>query len=302
MHLTIRLTTYLLLPLLLTPLLASATNQSSLNVVVTIKPLHSLVTSLMQGITEPELLLTTTQSAHHTNLRPSDYRKLANADIVFWAGATLENFIPPLKEKYRDRTQFISLMEADGVILLPIRGRHEDNHFESHANDPHFWLSTNNTRKMITAITQTLITADANNKAHYLNNKTLTLKRINALEEQLHKKLENIKAPFITYHDAYQYFEKEFQLNRISSVSLNEETTPSIRQVRSVKQLISEQQVSCIFFEAPTKPPIINTLISRTKAKAFELDAIGLKLEAGPHLWFNLLDELGNQITRCLQP
>ena len=302
MHLTIRFTTYWLLLLLLTPQVALAKNKPSLNVVVTIKPLHSLVASLMQGVAEPELLLTTTQSAHHTNLRPSDYRKLAHANIVFWAGATLESFIPTLEKKHQNRTQFISLMEADGVTLLPIRGKHKNSHFESHVNDPHFWLSTNNARKMITAITQALINADVDNKTHYLNNKTQTLNRIDALEKQLHKKLKNIKAPFITYHDAYQYFEKEFLLNRIGSVSLNEETTPSIKQIRLVKQLISQQQVNCIFFDAPTKPPIINTLINQTKAQPFELDAIGIKLNAGPDLWFDLLDKLGKQITQCLQP
>jgi zinc transport system substrate-binding protein len=298
----IRFTTYLLLPLLLLPQAVLANSQTPLNVVVTIKPLHSLVASMMQGVTEPELLLTTTQSAHHTNLRPSDYRKLANADIVFWAGATLENFIPTLENKYRKRTQFISLMKADGIVLLPIRGRHKDNHFESHTNDPHFWLSTNNARKIISEITRTLITADASNKALYLKNKTQIFNRIHVLEKQLRKKLENIKTPFITYHDAYQYFEKEFQLNRISSVSLNEETAPSIKQIRSIKQLISEQQISCIFFEAPTKPPIINTLISHTRAQAFELDAIGLNLKAGPDLWFELLNNLGSEIKKCLRP
>jgi len=297
----------LLLTLLL--LLASqntaASNTPPLNVVVTIKPLHSLVASLMQGVRQPQLLLTTSQSAHHTNLRPSDYRKLASADIVFWAGATLESFIPTIEKKQQGHTQYISLIKTDGLILLAIRGKHEhDNHEDPHNNhtDPHFWLSSNNAIKIVSAITQTLIDADPNNAPLYLHNKKQTLARINSLTERLKKKLENTTAPFITYHDAYQYFEKEFHLNRITSITLSEDSTPSIKKIHSVKKLISQYKVNCIFFDAPTQPPIINTLLSDTRAQAIALDAIGVNLSAGPDLWFDLLDNLSKQMAECLQP
>jgi len=306
MHTFLRALSFLLL---LTSQGAAANNGLPLNVVVTIKPLHSLVASLMNGVKQPQLLLTTSQSVHHTNLRPSDHRKLASADIVFWAGATLESFIPTIEKNQRSYTQYISLIKTDGLTLLPIRGKHEhgrhegNNHDNQHSNhtDPHFWLSTNNAKIIVSAITQSLINADASNASLYQYNKKQTLARIDLLTEQLKRQLGKATAPFITYHDAYQYFEKEFYLNRITSITLSEESTPGIKQIYSVKKLIAQYKVNCLFFDAPTQPPIINTLLNNTHAQAIALDAIGINLNAGPDLWFELLNNLSKQMAGCLQ-
>jgi len=282
-----------------------ASDKATLKVVVTIKPLHSLVATLMHGVKEPQLLLTTTQSAHHISLRPSDHRLLADADIVFWAGESLESFIPRFEQKYRHQTQFISLMKAKGVTLLPLRHRHHTNHgehVEKNINDPHFWLSTSNAKQIVIAITQTLISADSNNKILYEQNQTQTLERINTLEQKLKQQFNSSRnTSFITYHDAYQYFENEFQLQRAASVSLNDETTPSIKQIRAIKKLMTQQQISCLFFDAPTRPSIIDTLLNGSNAQAVELDAIGVKLKASPDLWFSLLSNIGKQMATCLQ-
>ena len=305
MHTFTHSLSFLFLSLLLSPQSTAADSTPPLNVVVTIKPLHSLVASLMKGVNQPQLLLTSSQSAHHTNLRPSDYRKLAGADIVFWAGASLESFIPAIEKKHQGRTQYISLIKTDGLTLLPVRGKHEHSNHENHGSnqtDPHFWLSTNNAKKIVSAITQILIDADTGNTSLYLRNKEQTLARLNLLTERLTKKLEKNTAPFITYHDAYQYFEKEFHLNRITSITLSEESTPGVKQIQSVKRLISQYRVNCIFFEAPIQPPIIKTLLNDSLALAVALDAIGVNLNAGPDLWFDLLDNLGQQMAGCLQP
>jgi len=302
MHTFIHSLSFLLLSLLLSSQSIAADNTRPLNVVVTIKPLHSLVASLMIGVKQPQLLLTSSQSAHHTNLRPSDYRKLAGADIVFWAGASLESFIPTIEKKHQGDTQYISLIKTDGLTLLPIRGKHEHENHHSNHTDPHFWLSTSNAKKIVSAITQTLIDADADNTSLYLRNKKQTLTHINLLTERLAKQLEKNTAPFITYHDAYQYLEKEFHLNRITSITLSEESTPSVKKIQSVKNLIAQHKVKCIFFEAPTQPPIINTLLNDSHAQAVALDAIGVDLNAGPDLWFDLLENLSKQMTSCLQP
>ena len=56
------------------------------NVVATIKPLHSLVAGVMEGVGTPELLIEGAASPHGFSLRPSDAGKLESADLVFWIG------------------------------------------------------------------------------------------------------------------------------------------------------------------------------------------------------------------------
>src|SRR5262245_59202404 len=62
-------------------------------VLVSIAPIHSLVTAVMQGIGTPELLLKAEQSPHHFFLSPSQTKKIAQADLIFWVGDALESFL-----------------------------------------------------------------------------------------------------------------------------------------------------------------------------------------------------------------
>ena len=289
--------------LLVIGLLQSSHAYTAPNIVVTLKPLHSLVSAITDGITKPQLLLNTTQSPHHTYLRPSDYRKIANADIVFWATPSMEAFIPALEKKYNQHTKFISLMQVDGIQPLAIRHQHnnQDSHALEHTSwDPHFWLSTLNAKQMVKAITKQLIIIDPENTQNYLNNQTKTLRRITALQNHLAKLFKKSLPAFISYHDAYQYFEREFQLTRLASVSLNEETSPGIKQVRHIKKLIHDHQVACIFYNAPVRPPILDTLIHDSNVRAVELDILGINHPANESLWFDTLTTLGNNIWKCL--
>src|SRR5512134_3448441 len=62
-------------------------------VVATIKPIHSLVAAVMQGVGEPRLLIAGGASPHTYQLKPSDARALQNADVIFWVGQDLERFL-----------------------------------------------------------------------------------------------------------------------------------------------------------------------------------------------------------------
>ena len=283
-------------------LLHSAYADTTPNVVVTLKPLHSLVSAITKDVTKPQLLLNTTQSPHHTYLRPSDYRKIANADIVFWATQSMEAFMPALEKKYGKQTKFVSLMHADGIKQLVTRQQHEHHSNESeHASlDPHFWLSTHNARQMVKTITKQLIIIDQQHSKQYLKNQTETLQRIEILQTYLAGLFKLSLPPFISYHDAYQYFEDDFHLTRLASVSLNEETSPGIKQIRLIKKLIHDYQVECIFYDAPVRPPILNTLIQDSNVRAVELDVLGINQPAGESLWFDTVKTLGKSIAQCL--
>ena len=62
-------------------------------VVVSIRPLHSLVAGVMQGLAEPKLLVQGNASPHTFSLRPSDARLLAEAGLVVMVDDGLEGFL-----------------------------------------------------------------------------------------------------------------------------------------------------------------------------------------------------------------
>ena len=84
------------LPIILT-LLSFLTTFTSANaeikVVASIKPIHSLVSYLMDGIGKPDLIVDGYASPHGFAMKPSHAKMLQNADLIFWVGEDLENFL-----------------------------------------------------------------------------------------------------------------------------------------------------------------------------------------------------------------
>ena len=98
---------------------------SDFKVVVSIKPYHSLVSLVMQGVSEPYLLLNGNISPHTYSLRPSDAVKLQNADLVFWAGENLERFLAKPIHSLTAGAMVVSFEQTPGLILRSFRSGKE---------------------------------------------------------------------------------------------------------------------------------------------------------------------------------
>lgn len=111
-------------------------------VVVSIKPLHSIVSAVMQGVGKPELIVSGNASPHDFALKPSQAKLLQDADLIFWVGHELELFLEkPLKTIAADATA-IELMDAEGLVKFEVRDlievtRKEHDHEEEHAEHEH---------------------------------------------------------------------------------------------------------------------------------------------------------------------
>ncbi|MDZ7874411.1 MAG: zinc ABC transporter substrate-binding protein [Rhizobium sp.] len=114
--------------LFLSPTLASAAP----DVVVSIKPVHSLVASIMKGVGEPSLIVEGAASPHTYSLKPSNARALENADLVFWVGPGLEAFLEKPLEALPKNAKVVELEDAPGLTKLPFR---EGGAFEGHDHD-----------------------------------------------------------------------------------------------------------------------------------------------------------------------
>jgi zinc transport system substrate-binding protein len=116
--------------LILSPSLASAAP----DVVVSIKPIHSLVASIMKGVGEPSLIVEGAASPHTYTLKPSNARALENAEVVFWVGPGLEAFLDKPLEALPKNAKVVALDDAPGLTKLPFR---EGGAFEGHDHGDH---------------------------------------------------------------------------------------------------------------------------------------------------------------------
>lgn len=102
------------------------------NVVVSIKPIHSLVAAVMQGVGEPTLIVDAAGSPHVYSMKPSQASALENADLVFWVGPDLEVFLQKPLETLAADAKVVELGDAQGLTRLAFR---EGGPFEAHEHD-----------------------------------------------------------------------------------------------------------------------------------------------------------------------
>ena len=94
---------------------------AEIDVVASIKPVHSLVAGVMAGVGEPDLLVKGAASEHSYSLRPSGARALQQAEVVFWVGETMETFLVKPLHALAGDASVIDLWRAPGLTLLPTR-------------------------------------------------------------------------------------------------------------------------------------------------------------------------------------
>ena len=125
----------------------SAAN-ADVNVVTSIKPVHSLVSSVMQGVGSPTVIIEGAGSPHTYSLKPSQAKQLQDADLVFWMGDELETFLEGPIQNIAKNAKSIKLIDSHGLKKIKFReggmfdehddhDDHDDHDKEEHAKDDH---------------------------------------------------------------------------------------------------------------------------------------------------------------------
>lgn len=313
--------------LLLAALFALPARAEPPSVVVSVKPIHSLVAGVMEGVGEPVLLVRGAASPHGYALRPSQARALSRARLVVWVGPGLETFLVHALETLGREARVLTLAEAPGVRLLEARAggtwelhRHEEEGEarepepqghegagETHAGhdhgnvDPHLWLDPENGRAIVRAVSAALQAVDPGNGAAYAANAARLDARLVTLGGRLEAELAPVReAPYVVFHDAYHYFEARFGLNAVGSVTVSPETPPGARRLAAIRERIETLGARCVFAEPQFKPALVRTVVEGTSARVGTLDPVGAALEPGPALYFELLEGLGDAFTGCM--
>ena len=287
------------------------------SVVASIKPVHSLVAAVMEGVGEPTLLVRGSASPHNYALKPSDAGALESADIVFWTGHGMELFLAEALDTLSGNAEIVELAETPGIALLPMREggafephEHHDGHDHDHDHDHghehgegdmHFWLDPENAKLMVTHIAAALSAADPENAQAYTANAEAEIAELDDLEAELAATLAPVKdQPFVVFHDAYQYFEQRFGLTLAGSVTVSPETAPGAARIDELKARVAELGATCVFAEPNFEPAIISAITEGTTAKSGILDPEGSALSEGPDLYPNLLRGLATSLVDCL--
>lgn len=286
--------------------LAPVHGASQTKVVVSIRPLHALVSSVMQGVDEPLLLISTLASPHDYALRPSEILALEEADIVFWIGDNLEVFLKRAIKNLRPDTIDSALFETEGLIQRSFRKEKEEpehnGHDHHHDNlDAHIWLDPVNARIMARKIASVLSRVDPENADTYALNTRQLIARLDILLKETNTILTPVREhQFFVFHDAYRHFQERFHLKPAHALSINPAIRPGAGKLRQIENEIAEEAHTCIFSEPQFNRSIVDSLTTDTGAASAILDPLGSTLKPGPKLYFNLIKTMATTIHDCL--
>jgi zinc transport system substrate-binding protein len=280
-------------------------------VAVSLKPLHSLVAGVMEGVGSPELILRGTGSPHAYSLKPSEARLLAGAEVVFWVGGSLEGFLERPIEALGPTARVVALAQVPGVTLLAARrGGVWDDHADheeagrggAESPDGHLWLDPPNAKAIARAAADALGRTDPANRTSYEANAARLATRIDALDAELRALLIPVRGvPYVVFHDAYQYLERRYALRAVGSVAVSPERSPGAKRVREIREKIQRLEARCVFGEPQFPPALLASLTEGTGARTGELDPLGAGIPAGPDAWFALMRAIGASLASCLR-
>ncbi|MFL2886304.1 MAG: zinc ABC transporter substrate-binding protein ZnuA [Candidatus Pelagibacterales bacterium] len=305
---------------------------AEIKVVASIKPIHSLVSYVMDGVGTPSILVDGSSSPHTFQLKPSHAQMLQDADIVFWIGEDLESFLETPLESIATNAKKITLMELDDIELLKFREKHifeehaehddhgdeheeghdeheegHDEHEDEHGHhdehnhgefDIHFWLDPAIAKVIVKNIADELSNIDVANKATYEANASKAISELDELIAETKLKI-NKNATYVVFHDAYQYFEERFGIEVLGALSVNPEILPGAKQLAEIREVIEHENVNCIFSEPQFNPSIAKTIAADTGVKAAVLDPLGAELDPSKDLYFDLIADMASSFSGC---
>ena len=91
--------------------LTALSARAEVRVLTSIKPLQLIAAAVQQGAGSPDVLLPPGASPHHFALRPSDVRRVADVDLLYWVGPDLEGFLPRVLAG-RDKPSVAAVIEV----------------------------------------------------------------------------------------------------------------------------------------------------------------------------------------------
>ena len=288
---------------------------ADINVVASIKPLQLVAAGVLGDLAQPEVLIPPGASPHHYALKPSDRRKLAQADLVLWVGPDLETFL----EKTLDNSGVKTLTllpeedshagetEEEHAAHQDEHEGHEEHEEEGHHGhdhggvDPHLWMDPIEVLHAAEQLTETLSQQFPEHKAQLESNFIAFSAELINMDKQLKNDLEPLKNKgFFVFHDAYDRFMKRYELNQLGFFTVDPGRPVGTRHLAEIREQLQDNAAVCVFGEPQFKAAVVKAVTEDLPVGYGELDPLALDAEVSPTGYTQYLRHLGTQVRSCL--
>jgi zinc transport system substrate-binding protein len=216
----------------------------------------------MEGVEVVNLTKPQTGCLHDYQMTTEDMRRLAGADIFVVNGAGMEAFL----EKVLAQLPALKIVRASEGIE-PIKGKGEE------GDNPHIWLSVSLHIKQVENIASQLARADVAHAGQYKQNAVEYVARLEQLRARMRDGLKDLpNRDIVTFHEAFPYFAKEFNLNIAAVIEREPGSEPSAMQLADTIKTVKNAGVKALFAEPQYSAKAAETIARETGARVYALD------------------------------
>ena len=226
-------------------------------IAVTLYPFYDITKEIVGDRYDVILIMPPGAEPHNFELRPQDLIKLRGVKIIFSHGMTIDKWVNDITNNFKE-VKIVPLYQSVNLI----------------DEDPHFWLSIENMKKIAQKIAEEMENFDPQNKDYYEENFDNVLNKLNELSKFAQYVSKNFSSRYlITQHDAFRYLAQELNLQVISYLEgPHKELTPA--DLKKLIDSIKIFNIKVIFKEPGEESNLLKTLAKEFNLKIYELDPI----------------------------
>ena len=235
-------------------------------IVTSFYPMYVATINITDGVDGVEVYNMTkpqTGCLHDYQLMTEDMKTLEKADAFVINGAGMEDF----RDKVTEQQKKLKVIDASrGIELI---------HDDEEGDNPHVWLSVTDAITQVRNIADQLKEADPAHAAAYEKNAVAYIEKLTSLKSEMHAALDNVPhKDIVTFHEAFPYFAKEFNLNIIGVVEREPGTEPTPTELQETIEQVNALPTKVLFTEPQYSPAAAETIARETGAKIYTLDPV----------------------------
>jgi zinc transport system substrate-binding protein len=243
---------------------------AQVKVVATFYPMYDFAQNVGGDRISLSLLVPEAVDVHDFEPTPRSIQEVASANVLIYNGAGLEPWIPQVITA-AGNPRLVLVDSSQGISLLPVSSQFQT---DNRTVDPHIWLDPELAKQQVTNILKGLMKADPADQAFFTSNAEKYVAKLDALNSEMSDIAAHAKTRyFVTFHEAFAYFARQYNLTQIPIAGpFEEEPTPG--DIANVVAAINKYRLCYVGYESLENPNISQSIASQTQAKLILMDPI----------------------------
>ena len=273
-----------------TTILASDLASAQVSIATTVRPLQLIAESIVGESGTVTSIVGRQDSPHQFVLTPSDRLAIASADLLIWIGPELEVYLADFLNDESRSGSIITVLENPALTIHKINDE----------IDAHFWLNSDNGIALAKEIKDRLIEIDQARSAQYQSRFESFVAEIETTNRDLTERFSTNHNNYLVYHNAYQYFERQFGLQHSVALLADPETQPGIQHILRTRELVENSMPNCLLVEPESSMELATTLTDGMDIRTVSVDHLGYDVLPSDNPYRQLLLQVAESFESCI--